>query len=166
MAKGEKARRLPKASASSKAKRERVYAKAPLAAEVTRRAVPGALYIERYLSLKWAEANRITNEIVKAVRDALDTLGKGENAPAIAEWRALLLVAVYNRLLAGGDWSKEGANVLTVAGDMGTIAGLLSGSDTEPSDDQLKAAFLAVKFHSTCASAGIGGGAWCPFDWV
>lgn len=111
----------------------------------------------------------ISNLIVKQVRAGI----KGVNAnktpdePALAEWRGLLQTAVYGRLQAGGNWGADGANVLAVARDMGTIAGLISGGLLTAGPDHLKVAFLASKFHVTCsANAGVGGGAWCTFDWI
>ena len=109
----------------------------------------------------------ITNAIVKQVRDGLDGVNhKTANPGALAEWRGLLQSAVYAHLKAGGNWSKDGPNVLAVARDMGTIAGLLSGSNPEAGPNQLKSAFAATKAHTTCTGSGVGGGAWCSFDWI
>jgi hypothetical protein len=109
----------------------------------------------------------ITNWILKEVRDGLDGVNhKTANPGALAEWRGLLQAAVYAHLKAGGDWNKDGAKVLVVARDMGTIAGLLAGGNTEAGQNQLKAAFAATKTHTTCTGSGIGGGAWCTFDWI
>jgi hypothetical protein len=118
-----------------------------------------------FLRSTWGQANQIANEIVQAVRDSLNGHGKGENAAALAEWRGLLVDAVYLRLLTGGNWTTDGRNVLSVATDMGTIAALLCGSSPQPSKDQLKVSFAACKSHNTCSAGGIGGGAWCSFDW-
>ncbi len=114
-------------------------------------------------------AIQITNLIVKEVRDGLDGVDhKTANPGALAEWRGLLQSAVHGRLQAGGNWSTDGANVLAVARDMGTIAGLLAGGNPEAGKNQLKSAFAATKTHVTCTAGpgGIGGGAWCTFDWI
>lgn len=109
----------------------------------------------------------ITNTIIKEVKDGLYGVNhKTANPGALAEWRGLLQSAVYAHLKAGGSWSKDGANVLAVARDMGTIAGLLAGGNGEAGKNQLKAAFAATKAHSTCTGSGVGGGAWCTFDWI
>ena len=112
-------------------------------------------------------AKWITILIVNEVVSGVDGVGhKTVNPGALAEWRGLLQTAVYMRLVDGGDWFAEGAGVLAVANDMGTIAGLLAGADAEAGPDQLKSAFAATKFHTRCAAAGMGGGAWCSFDWI
>ena len=109
----------------------------------------------------------ITHQIINAVVAGLDGVNhKTANPAALAEWRSLLLPFVYNRLNTGGDWFTDGPNVLIVAGDMGTIAGLLTGAPSEAGPDQLKAAFKASKTHRTCSAGGVGGGAWCTFDWI
>ena len=110
----------------------------------------------------------ITNLIVKQVRAGIKSVNanKTPNEPALAEWRGLLQTAVYDRLKAGGNWGTDGANVLAVAHDMGKIAGMISGGLLSAGPDHLKVAFLASKFHVTCsANGGVGGGAWCTFDW-
>lgn len=112
----------------------------------------------------------ITQLILKEVKAGLDGVNhKTGNAAALTEWRGLLLPAVYARLQQpGADWNVEGPNVLKVARDMGTIAGLLAGSNSEAGVNQLKGAFAASKAHTTCAGAsgGVGGGAWCSFNWI
>jgi hypothetical protein len=145
--------------------REQIIAEMRLPRDLERGDFEGVKFILAYLRSKWAEANRIANDIVKAVRDSLYAHGKGENAPALAEWRGLLVDAVYAKLLTGGDWGTDGPNVITVATDMGTIAALLCGSSAQPTKDQLKVAFAACKSHNTCSAGGVGGGAWCSFDW-
>lgn len=110
----------------------------------------------------------ITNLIVNEVLAGLAGVNnKTANPVALGEWRSKLQSAVYARLQTGGDWNAEGANVLVVAHDMGTIAGLLSGGNGEAGPNQLKSAFAASKTHATCsAGSGVGGGAWCTFDWI
>jgi hypothetical protein len=111
----------------------------------------------------------ITLLLLNEVKAGLSGVGgKTGNAAALTEWRGLLLTAVYTKLQQGGDWENDGAQVLKVAKDMGTIAGLLAGSKPEAGVNQLKSAYAATKAHETCtaASSGVGGGAWCPFNWI
>ncbi len=109
----------------------------------------------------------ITNAIVARAEAGMNP--KTPDPTAWFEWRTKLQAAVALHLDAGGNWGKDAANVLQVAGDMGTIAGMLCGAPGTAgvaSIDQLKASFRAAKLHSTCqAAAGSGGGAWCTFDW-
>lgn len=109
----------------------------------------------------------VTHLIVKEVLKGVDGVNhKTANAAAISEWRGKLQAAVYANLDNGGNWEGEGTNVLVVAKDMGLIAGVLSGTKPEAGTNQLKSAFAATKSHTTCsAGGGVGGGAWCSFDW-
>jgi hypothetical protein len=109
----------------------------------------------------------ITNAIVARAEAGMQP--KSPDPGAWAEWRSKLQTAVALRLDAGGNWGADAANVLRVAFDMGTIAGLLCGApgiSGVASPDQLKASFRAAKLHQTCqVSTASGGGAWCTFDW-
>lgn len=134
--------------------------------ELLKNKVPGSVQIKKYLNVKWAQSNQITNEIIKAVKDAAAAAGKTTESVAMADWRSVLQPAIYAKLMKNGNWAQDGATVLSVAGDMGTIAALLAGTGPEAGGNQLRAAFAATKTHTTCSAGGIGGGDWCTFSWI
>jgi hypothetical protein len=171
-----KTTRVPKQTTKTNAKKKKKpnararsvvarHAASMIPKDILRREVEGSSFIKAYFELTLGRAIAITNALVRAVANGLALKYKTPNDSAIEEWRYLLFVAVYKRLLSGGDWDADGSHVLAVATDMGGIAGLLAGSKSEASANHLKAAFLASKSHDTCSSAGVGGGAWCTFDW-
>lgn len=153
--------------AKSKRPSKRQLKKPRIPIELVTKKVPGSLQIKKYLNVKWTQSNQITNQIIQAVKAAATAAGKTTEAAAMADWRSVLQPAIYAKLMKGGDWVKDGAAVLSVAGDMGTIASLLSGTNPEAGGNQLRAAFAATKTHTTCSSGGgVGGGDWCTFSWV
>jgi hypothetical protein len=105
----------------------------------------------------------IVEEIVDQMKQTLKTLGKSFTPNALDEWTPLLRDSVYQRLVHGGDWNTDRANVLTVASDMATIASILSASSIVVNKNQVHAAFRAAKHHATCPG-GVGAGRWCNFD--
>jgi hypothetical protein len=110
-----------------------------------------------------AEANAIVNEIVSHMKATLTASGKSFSATALDEWRPKLQTSVFFRLLQGGDWPTDKANVLAVAGDMARIAGIISASSATVNKARTHAAYRAVKEHVTCPG-GLGSGRWCDFD--
>ena len=110
-----------------------------------------------------AEASSIVKEIVAHMKATLTTNGKSFTATALDEWRPKLHNSVFLRLLQGGNWAADKANVLTVAGDMAHISAVISGPSSTVTKARLHAAYRAVKEHVTCPG-GLGSGRWCDFD--
>ena len=105
----------------------------------------------------------IVQEIIDAMTSTLKAQGKSFSAGALDEWRDKLYDAVFTRLLKGGDWAQDKADVLTVASDMAVIAAILSGSSSTVNKGRVHAAFRACKDHAVCPG-NLGSGRWCDFD--
>jgi hypothetical protein len=114
-----------------------------------------------------ARLNRIAGAIVKEIIDEMNltlmAVGKSLSAGALDEWKPKLTASVFTRLLNGGNWANDRANVLAVASDMALIASILSGSSSVVNKGRVHAAFRAVKDHATCPG-NLGSGRWCDFD--
>jgi len=110
-----------------------------------------------------AAAAAIVNEIVTYMKATLTADGKSFSDTALDEWRPKLQHSVFVRLVEGGDWPAEKANVLTVAGDMAHISAIISGSSGTVNKARVHASFRAVKEHATCPG-DLGSGRWCDFD--
>lgn len=108
-------------------------------------------------------ADDIVQQIIDHMIVVAAASGKTFSATAFDEWRVKLKESVKVNLLAGGSWANDKTNVLVVAGDMATIAAIITGSNnTVISRGRVHAAFRAVKEHAACP--GVGSGAWCNFD--
>ena len=110
-----------------------------------------------------AAAAAIVNEIVTHMKTTLTTDGKAFSGTALEEWQPKLQHSVYVRLLDGGNWPADKANVLAVAGDMAHISAIISGSSATVNKARVHASFRAVKEHATCPG-DLGSGRWCDFD--
>ena len=110
-----------------------------------------------------AGAASIVNEIVTHMKATLTADGKSFSATALDEWQPKLQQSVYVRLLEGGNWTADKANVLTVAGDMARISAIISGPSATVNKARVHASYRAVKEHVTCPG-GLGSGRWCDFD--
>ena len=110
-----------------------------------------------------AGAATIVSEIVTHMKNTLTADGKSFSSTALEEWQPKLQHSVFVRLLNGGDWPSEKANVLAVAGDMAHISAIISGSSATVNKARVHASFRAVKEHQACPG-GLGSGRWCDFD--
>ena len=116
------------------------------------------------LSKLKTETTAIVTEIVSHMKATLTTSGKSFSSTALNEWQPKLHASVFTRLVLGGDWPADKANVLAVAGDMALISGIISASSATVTKARVHAAYRAVKEHVKCPSAGSGSGRWCNFD--
>jgi len=109
----------------------------------------------------------VVREIVKEIIDEMNltlmAVGKSFSPGALDEWKDKLSISVFMRLMDGGDWARDRADVLAVASDMALIGSILSGSAPVVNRGRAHAAFRAVKDHATCPGP-LGGGRWCDFD--
>jgi hypothetical protein len=108
-------------------------------------------------------ARAIVKEIVDEMNLTLMATGKAFTPNALDEWVPKLTTAVRDRLLDGGNWTNDRANVLAVASDMALIGAILSGTSSAVNKGRVHASFRAVKDHATCPG-GLGAGRWCDFD--
>jgi hypothetical protein len=108
-------------------------------------------------------AKAIVKEIVDEMNLTLMAVGKSFSPNALDEWVPKLLVSVMNRLLQGGNWPNDRANVLAVASDMAIIGAILTGPSSTVNKGRVHASFRAVKDHATCPGS-LGSGRWCDFD--
>jgi hypothetical protein len=111
-----------------------------------------------------ADTTAIVTEIINYMKATLTTTGKSFSSTALSEWQPKLEVSVFTRLVLGGNWATDKANVLAVAGDMALISGIISASSATVTKARVHAAYRAVKEHVKCPSVGQGGGRWCNFD--
>jgi hypothetical protein len=105
----------------------------------------------------------IVKEIVDEMNLTLMAVGKSFTPNALDEWLPKLQTSVMNRLLQGGSWSNDRANVLAVASDMAIIGAILTGPSSTVNKGRVHASFRAVKDHATCPGS-LGSGRWCDFD--
>lgn len=122
-------------------------------------AVEGGKLLRKRLS----ETSGIVDEILYAMDQALAAEGKSFTSTALEEWTPKLWTSVFNRLVNGGDWTADKADVLKVAEDMARIAAILSSNSSSVNKGRAHAAFRAVKDHQTCPGS-LGSGRWCDFD--
>lgn len=108
-------------------------------------------------------AAEIVAEIVAEMEAVIATLYKTFTSTALSEWRPELHDAVDRRLQQGGDWPRDRAKVLAVAGDMTRIAAILSAGSPTVAKARVHAAFRAAKDHATCP-VDAGSGKWCDFN--
>jgi hypothetical protein len=122
--------------------------------------VPGFL---TFIQKSKAMVNYIVGQIIREMNATVEAEGKSFSDAALEEWTPKLRTAVLHKLLDGGNWDDDKANVLTVAHDMALIASILSGSSSTVAKGHVHAAFRACKDHSSCPGS-LGSGRWCDFD--
>ena len=112
-------------------------------------------------------ANHLVGAIVKEILDEMNltlmATGKTFSPNALDEWKPKLVKSVFNRVMSGGLWANDRANVLQVASDMALISSILSAGNTVVNKGRVHASFRAVKDHSACPGS-LGSGRWCDFD--
>jgi hypothetical protein len=117
----------------------------------------------QFIQQSKAIVNYIVGQIVSEMNATVAAEGKSFSDAALEEWTPKLRKAVLNKLLDGGNWDDDKANVLQVAHDMAWIASILSGSSSTVAKAHVHAAFRACKDHSSCPGSS-GSGRWCDFD--
>jgi hypothetical protein len=122
--------------------------------------------LKAFYDVLWGQSHQIAHDIILAVKQGANgNGGKSTHAGSMNEWRDLLQPHVYGVLTGGGNWAAARVNVLIAAGGMGNIAATLTSGNV-CQGDQLKAAFHAAKANTVCLTGGVGGGAWCSFEWL
>jgi hypothetical protein len=128
--------------------------------------VPASFSLTKFKTLI-VSSNVIARAIVKEIVDEMNltlmATGKSFTPNALDEWVPKLTVSVRDRLMDGGNWTNDRANVLAVASDMALIGAILSGTSSVVNKGRVHAAFRAAKDHATCPGP-LGSGRWCDFD--
>jgi len=146
---------------AKKAKRIKKPKRLPLGRR--RVSIPPFAMVQKLETRLHRVAAAIVQEIVDEMNLKVAAAGKTFEPNALVEWRPELLKAVLRKLLNGGNWNADRANVLIVAGDMATISAILANGLPKVAKNKAHAAFRAVKDHQTCPNPP-GSGAWCNFD--